>query len=681
MPKAAFIQTNFTAGELSPRLEGRVDISKYFNGVRTMKNMVIHPHGGATRRGGTKHRASAKFGDKKARLIPFQFSVEQAYVLEFGENYIRFYRDGAVIGGGGFSSGFSNGFEGETSIVEVSTTYLESELFELQFVQSADVLYIVHPNHKPAKLSRTAIDSFAIADEDFVNGPYQDENTTGITLTPSATTGAGITITATGDVFVSTDVGRIVRIDEGADFGYATITAFTSATEVTADAVDDFVSTNARDSWRLGAFSDTTGYPGAISFYEDRLMYAATTTKPQTIWGSQSNVYNDFGPGDLDSDAVTYTINSDQVNVIRWLSPGKSLVVGTVGGEFLMSASNRDEAITPSNIKIVRQSEYGGAYVLPVRSNGVVLFLQRSTKKIRQFVYQFESDSYIAPDLTLLSEHITADGVVEMDYQKEPDSIVWMVRKDGALLGMTYERDQEVVGWHRHTVGGVSDASGTEAQVESVAVIPDGDRDQVWISVKRYINGSVVRNIETIELGRNNINPIDSDDFFVDSGIQYDGAETTVISGLDHLEGETVQVLADGAVRPDEVVSGGLITLEAPASKASIGIGYMSDLETMRIEAGSANGSAQGKIKRIHKIDIRFFDTLGGKFGPNENKLDVIFSRSTSDKMGEAPPRFTGDKEQSFNNGYDTDGRVYIRQDQPLPMTVLAIMERVRTND
>ena len=680
MPKAAFIQTNFTAGELSPRLEGRVDISKYFNGVRTLKNMIIHPHGGTTRRGGTKHIANTKTGTKKVRLIPFQFSVTQAYMLEFGENYIRFYRDDQRIGGGGFSSGFSSGFSGSASIVEVATTYLESELFEIQFAQTADILYIAHPNHQPAKLSRTSVDVFSIADEVFLNGPYQDENLTATTITPSATTGT-VTLTASTGIFASTDVGRIVRIDQGSDFGYAEITIFTSATVVTALVKDNFVSTTGQTTWRLGAFSDTTGFPSSIAFFEDRLMYAATTLQPQSVWGSQSNIYNDFSPGADDSDAVTYTIASDQVNVIRWLSPGKALTIGTVGGEFLMSASTRDEAITPSNIKIVRQSEYGGAYIMPVRSNGVVLFAQRSTKKIRQFIYQFESDSYVAPDLTLLSEHITGEGIVEMDYQREPDSIIWSVRKDGTLLGMTFERDQEVVGWHRHVLGGASDALGTQAQAESVGVIPNGEQDEVWVSVKRFINGSEVRQIEVVTEGRASVNALDGDDFFVDSGTLFSGAPTLQISNLDHLEGETVQILADGAVVPDQVVVDGTITLEKAASKINAGSGYVSDVETMRIEAGSANGSSQGKIKRINKVDFRFFETLGAKFGPNADNLDTIFFRSTSDPMDSAPPRFTGDKEESFPSGFETEGRIFIRQDQPLPMTILAIMPRVRTND
>ena len=600
MPKAAPIQTNFTAGELSPRLEGRVDISKYFNGARSLKNMLIHTHGGITRRGGTKFISTAKIaGDKKIRLIPFQFSVEQAYILEVGENYIHFYRDEQKIGGGDFNSDFNDDFSGFATIFELTTTYLESELFEIQYVQSADVLYLVHPAHPPAKISRITIDSFTIADEVFINGP----------------------------------------------------------------------------------FGVSEGFPSCIAFYEERLVYAGTIIEPQAIWGSKTGVYNDFTTGPGDDDSYKYTIASDQVNAIRWMSPGKSLVIGTVGGEFLMSAGSIDEAITPSNIKIVRQTEYGCAYIYPVRVNGVVLFVQGSSKKIRQFVYQFESDSYVAPDLTLLSEHITGNGLVELAYQREPDSIVWSVREDGTLLGMTYERDQEVTGWHRHEVGGVSDVEGTKAQVESVAVIPKDGADQVWISVKRLINGTTIRCVEVIEAGRANVLPANVDDFFVDSGVRFSNGPTTIIGGGEHLEGETVQILADGAVLPEQVVVNGTITLETPVSNVNYGLGYVSEIETMRLEAGSANGTSQSKIKRINKVAIRFFETLGAKVGPNANKLDIIHFRSTSDPMDSAPPRFTGDKERPWDSGYETEGRILIRQEQPLPMTILAIMPRVRTND
>jgi hypothetical protein len=195
------------------------------------------------------------------------------------------------------------------------------------------------------------------------------------------------------------------------------------------------------------------------------------------------------------------------------------------------------------------------------------------------------------------------------------------------------------------------------------------------------VNGETVRCVEVIEDGRDNILPVDADDFFVDSGVRFSGAPSTVISGGAHLEGETVQVLADGAVFPDQVVVNGTITLSNPASKVNYGLGYVSEVETMRIEAGSANGTSQGKIKRIHKVAIRFFETLGAKFGPSRDKLDIIHFRSTSDPMNSAPPRFTGDKEESWSGGYETEGRIVVRQEQPLPMTILSIMPKVRTND
>lgn len=665
MPKATYMQTNFTAGELSPRLEGRVDISKYANGVHTLTNMIVYPHGGVTRRGGSKHIAAGKTNNKKVRLIPFQFSVEQAYIIEFGDQYCRFYKDQTQI----------------SVSKEIATNYLEAELFELQFVQSADVLFIVHPNHPPRRLSRIAVDTFTIADETFSHPAWLDGNITTTSITPSATSGSGVTLTASTSIFVSTDIGRHVRIDEAGDFGFAIITGYTSGTQVTVNVLDNFVSTTAQTGWRLGAFSETTGYPSSIAFFEQRLMYAGTPTSPQTLWGSRSNIYDDFSFGSEDDASVQYTIASDQVNAIRWLSSGKSLTIGTVGGEFLLSASSRDEAITPSNIKITRQTEYGGAYMLPVRANGVVLFVQRADKKIRQFTYQFEADTYVAADLTLLSEHITRDGLVEIDYQRTPDSIVWGVRKDGTLLGMTYERDQDVIGWHKHVLGGVSDANGTQAQVESVAVIPSSSGDEVWLSIKRYVNGAEARHIEVLQEGRSTFAPVDSDDFFVDGGIQYDGVSTSTITGLSHLEGETVQVLGDGAVQADKVVTSGQITLDNEVEKASVGLQYISDLKTMRLEAGSKDGPAQGKIKRISEIIIRFYETLGAKFGADESKLDIIKFRRTSDPMDSAPPRFSGDKSESFNVGYNTDGQVLIRQDQPLPMTILALISKVRTNN
>ena len=216
MPKAAAALTDFTAGELSPRLDGRVDLQKYFSGAKTLSNMIVHPHGGASRRPGTIFVAEVKSSAQAARLIPFEFNVEQTYILQFGPSYFRILKDGGLI-------------ESSGSAVEVVTTYTEAELPELKFAQSADVMYVVHPDHPPRKISRTSHTAWTIADIDTIRGPMQDQNVTTTTLTASARTGS-VTITASASTFASTDVGRLVKLHNG----YAKITGYTSATAVTA---------------------------------------------------------------------------------------------------------------------------------------------------------------------------------------------------------------------------------------------------------------------------------------------------------------------------------------------------------------------------------------------------------------------------------------------------------------
>lgn len=811
MPNAAFPVTNFTAGELTPLLEARVDLAQYTNGCRTVSNFLIHPQGGVYRRGGTQYISGVKTNSKKVRLVPFEFSVSQAYVLEFGENYIRFYANqGQVVSGS------------PSAAVELTTTYAESELFELQFAQSADILYITHPNHAPAQLTRTAATTFTIADTVFEDGPWLDENIETTTLTPSATTGT-ITITASattgingGDGFQSTDVGRLVRIghvagawaastsysvgdvvrnndniykairagtsagsggpsgegdaivdgsvtweyveDGGVRWGYAEITAITSTTLVDATVKEDFGGTSAETSWRLGAWYGGS-YPGSVAFYEQRLFFAGSTDNPQTLWGSKSGDYTNFTPGSLDDDGVTYTIATDQVNAIRWLSPGKVLAIGTAGGEFKVSASTNEEALTPTNVRVVRETSYGSANILPQRVGEVVLYTQRAGRKIREFVYQFQTDGFVSPDLTLLAEHITQTGIVEVEYQQEPDSIVWCVLTDGSLAALTYQREQKVVGWHKHIIGGSSDAAGTASVVESIAVIPGAEDDEVWVSVKRYVNGGEVRYIELLKEGLD-ATASEEDAFFVDSGLTLDtsyaitGATqadpvvvttssahglsngeyidirgvagmtelngkrfivnnvtsttvelqdkdstdidgtgytayisggtvreaVTTISGLSHLEGESVSILANGAVQASKTVSSGSITLDTRASIVHAGLAYTSQLETQRIEAGSLDGTAQGKIKRIHEVILRIYRSLGIEVGRRDGEIDVIPFRDSSDAMDAAPALFSGDLRVDFSEGFDRKGTVYFRQQQPLPLTVLGVFAHLSTN-
>jgi len=329
---------------------------------------------------------------------------------------------------------------------------------------------------------------------------------------------------------------------------------------------------------------------------------------------------------------------------------------------------------------IRKYSNYGSAKITPVQVADVTLFVQRGNRKMREFKFvgNVNVGGYSAPDMTILAEHITNGGIVDMAYQQEPDSIVWIVRDDGTLVGMTYRREEEVVAWHKHVIGG--EFSGGQAVVESIATLPtDTGEDELFMIVKRTINSVTRRYIEKM-----NVFDFGSDTttaFFVDSGLQYSGGATTSLSGLYHLEGETLQVLANGAAHPDKAVASGGVGLDFSSTTAAVGYGYTSNIQTLRIESGSVDGTSQGKPKRIHAITVRLYQTVGVEIGNDSGEIDRIPFRDSSMAMDQAVPLFTGDKDIEFAGGFDDDDRVYIKQDQALPLTVLAFYPRMNTFD
>jgi hypothetical protein len=801
MARVSSIITNFRTGEISPKLEGRIDLQKYNEAAQTLNNMVVYPSGGVTRRPGTYFAGRTKDGGK-VRLIDFEFSDEQAYILEFGANYIRFYKDGGLLTEASqsitavtqanpavvtiTSHTFTNGdrvlisgvagmtelnnreftvanttantfelsgidstaFDAYTSggtaskIVEVTTTYSVTDIFEINHAQSADVLYLAHKDHAPAKLTRTTATSFTLTEIDFTDGPYLDENDTATTLYASAQTGS-VTITASAALFTAADVGRYIRFREVLEIehdewaastsyangvsvrynghvytqvtgstqtsgntppvhlegtetygainwrydhdatGYVEITAFTNSTTVTATVKEDSFgnsnlpdhvvgSGNATKKWSLGAFGGDQGYPKAVGFYEQRLYFAGTTGQPQTVFGSVSADFENHTPGTNDDDAVNLTIASDKVNVIRHLLPARFLQILTTSAEFTLSGGTGATPVTPTNVNVLRETTFGCSEVRPLRAGNSTILIQKGQEKVKEITFDLDTDGLLGIDLSILADHIPRGGLIDMVWQQEPELIVWFVHNDGRLIGLTYDRANAAIGWHDHDIGG----SGI---VESVTAIPSGAEDQVYVSVKRTIDGATVRHVEylkTIEFGDDV-----EDAFYLDSGLTYEGAATTTISGLNHLEGETVAILANGATHADKVVSGGRVTLDRSSSKVHIGYGYTSTIETLRLEAGADDGIAQGKIKRIHGVTARFFKTVGAELGPDLNNLDRLPFRDSSMAMNQAVPLFTGDKEIYFPSGYETDARVIVRQSQPLPMTVLAIMRRSNTFD
>jgi hypothetical protein len=538
------------------------------------------------------------------------------------------------------------------------------------------------------------------------NGTYQQAitsvNTGNLQFIPSTDFDGSIDdvsvkeASSTVDVFQVGHVGSYWRLKHGDTWGYVKITVYTSRIQVTAEvqiSVDTEggvhtgtttasgwtegtahkIQTNratlggtaATKIWREGAWSDVRGYPACCCFHEERLIFAGTTHQPQTLWGSGSGDFENFTPENTitNSGPITYTLASNDVNIIKWLASSRVLMIGTMSGEWKVSASSINAPITPTDIAVRQDTSYGSAGIRPQTIGDVTLFVQRRGRKVRELVYAYEKDAYVAPDMAIMAEHISKGGIIETAYQKDPDQVLWCVRGDGVLLAMTYERAQEVIGWTRIVTDGL---------FESVAVIPGINQDEIWVVVKRTIGGVTKRYVEyftDLDWGSNV-----EDCFFVDSGLSYSGVPVSSVSGLSHLEGKEVDILTDGAAHARKTVSGGAVTLDLPASKVHVGLPYTSKGRTLKPEAGSAQGTSQGEIKRIHKLILRLYQTLGMKVGPSLDKLETLPFRSPSDPMDAPPPLFTGDKEVSYQGGYDKHGQIWFVQDQPLPMTLCALI-------
>ncbi len=710
MAKQNVLITNFTAGELSPLLNGRPDVSVYFNGCRIMENFIGLPQGPATMAPGSYFVAEVKDSSKRTRSIPFEFNTEQAYTLELGEGYIRFFKDQGRI-------------EVEGNPVEIATDYTEDELFEINYTQSADTLYLAHRNHPPAKLTRSSHTVWTLLDINFTESPFTEYAVSG-----AADNGSGLVrLTVTGHGYATGNT-VVVRGVEGC-------TEANGVWPVTYvdDNTIDLQGSAFANAYTGGGYASNE-YPGAVAFFEQRLLWGGSYARPQTIDGSKAGDYENMTTGTADDDALQYTLLADQVNRIMWMVPQNYLLVGTARGEWRVGGSSVSDPMTPTSINAKRQTTFGSSSVQGLLVNDVVLFVQQSGRKVREFAYSFEKDGFVAPDLTLRSNHIARDGITSMDYQTEPYSILWATRGDGTLVGMTYERAQEsVVCWHRHV---------TQGEYESVSVIPGDPEDEVWVIVKRTINGQTKRYVEYFK-------PIEfeeqSDAFFVHCGLSFDGGDPVsidgatqadpvvisapghgipdgatvliagvvgmedlngnyytvanaaddtfelsgidgtgfdayvsggtaqrvarTVSGLDHLEGEEVAIAADGLALANQTVSSGAITLPSYYSVIHVGLPYAGTLKPMRIEGGAQYGTSQGKTKRIAKLTVRFHQTIGGKWGPNEDEdylQNILYDVNAE--------LFSGDKEAEFDGDYETDGNLVIVQDQPLPMTVLCIV-------
>jgi len=636
MPRLTTTKTSFTAGEISPSLLGRGDLSAYDNGAARLRNVFIHPTGGVSRRPGLRYVDTAR-GD--GRLVAFEFNTEQVYLLAFTDQFVDVYRDGALV-------------------ASFATPWTAAQVTQIAWVQSADTLLVVHPDVPPKKITRTSDSDWTIGDWSFVEDqgrihqPHHKFAADAVTMTPSATTGA-ITLAASADVFVAGHVGARFRIQDKE----VEITAVTSATGAQATVKQTLVGTAASKDWEEQSFSAVRGWPASVAFHQDRMVIGGSRDLPNRLWLSKSaELFNfDLGEG-LDDEAIEFAILSDQVNAIRAVFSGRHLQVFTSGAEWMVTG----DPLTPANVQLRRQTRVGSpiSRTVPPRDvDGATLFVPRNGPELREFLFADVEQAYQATDLATLARHLI-EAPVDQDFDTAR-RLFFVVMGNGTLATVTIFRAEQVTAWSLQETAG---------SFRSVAVVDD----QPHFLVARA--GGVF--IEVLD-----------DELFVDSGLI--GSEATpqaTWSGLGHLEGETVAIVADGAQRADGVVSGGAVTLDEPASEVRIGLAYTHAIVPLppAIHAGaggSQGGTLGGKVRPV-AITLRLQDTAALRLDTGRGFVDVPFKGFGDDLLDRPPQPFTGDKRVRAL-GWRRDGTEplwRIEQATPLPFTLLSVTTEITVN-
>ncbi|QLG93706.1 hypothetical protein HZF02_17880 [Pseudomonas yamanorum] len=774
---SGILQPTFAAGELSPSASARTDIARYYTGLKLCRNFMVMPYGGVRNRAGTRLVAEVKDSTKLCRLVPFQFNDVQTYVLAFGDLNMRVIKDGGQVL---YSAGPNIG-----TPFELAMPYTQYDLASLNYTQSADVMTFAQPGYKPRELNRLAHDNWTTAEINLapriaapatasavgaagtgttqtwryqITAVLDDGNTLDESLPVTTNPIVTYADTAQGAVTWAAVPGAtyyiIYKDNAGAGIygfiGRSTTTAFTDQ-NITATKTD--TPPNGNDP-----FVGAGNYPGAVVYYQQRLIFAGSNLQPQTVWTSKTGLFKNFGYSvpNKDDDAITFTLSSNKVNRVRHLLGLRKLLALTTGAEFTISGG--DTGLSAKTVQAVPDGYDGTAIVPPVVVGNSAVYVQARGNRVSSFGYSLNADGFAADDLTLFSAHLfKGKELTNVAYQKVPDSIVWYVRDDGVLLGLTYVPEQQLVGWHWHD---------TDGFVESIACIPEGQEDVLYMVVRRNINGVQKRYIE--RMASRQITSIE-DAFFVDCGLTYDGRATDpsktmtlsggtswefpeavtmtaighapflpgsignryslkrsitdengdtsvesvrvevvgytsatvvtvklliicpavlrgfavsswarqakTISGLAHLEGKTVSILADGSVHPQLVVTNGAVVLQEYAGVAHVGLQYVSDMETLDLELKNANETVLDKKVAVASLIVRVEESRGIFAGKDKNHL---YECKTDRDDYESPIELlTGQAEIPISNDWQGKGRVFIRQVDPLPLSVLAVIPEV----
>lgn len=760
MPNTRVLSRSFAGGELSPEMFGRIDDSKYQTGAAKIRNMIVVPQGPVQNRPGTMLVREVKDSTKKVRLLPFTFNTTQTMVIEVGAGYFRFHTDGQTLMSG-------------ASPYEIANPYAEADLFDIHYVQSADVLTLVHPNHAPRELRRLGATNWTLVTISFgaiLAAP------TGVTATKTGTgTGLNYSYVVTA---VSSD-----EINESVQSAVATVTNSNLATSgtyhtvswsavtgaaryniyklqggiygfigstTTTSIVDDNIGPDmgVTPATYETVFSSTNNYPGAVSYYEQRRIFAGTNNEPQRLWMTKSGTESDMSYGIplQDSDRISFKVAAREANTIRHIVPLTQLILLTSAAEWRVTSVNSD-AITPTSISVRPQSYIGASNVQPSIINNSLVYCAARGGHVRELGYSWQASGFITGDLSIRAAHLFDNyEIVDMCYAKSPHPLLWFVSDNGKLLGLTYVPEEQIGSWHQHDTDGL---------FESCTSVSEGEEDHLYVIVKRTINGQTKRFVERMQ--NQQVDALE-DCFYVDCGATYNGANTTAttvtvsggtawdktevltitassgifaypattdvkdcivltdssgnkyrlritstasatqasaivdnalpvslrntatatwawardsIGGLTWLEGKTVSILADGAVMSPRVVASGSISLDRASVKVHVGLGYDADLQTLPV-ALNIDGMGQGRYKNVNKAWIRVFQSSGIFIGPDSSHL-VEAKQRTTEPYGSPPSLKSDEILVVMTPAWASSGQVYVRQSDPLPLTIVGM--------
>jgi hypothetical protein len=619
------MKASFAAGELAPELFGRSDLRAFENGARRLRNVVIQPTGGVARRPGLLHVAMLP---GLARLIPFEFNTEQTYLLALTEGELRV-------------------FIGDALVATLPAPFSTAMQPQIAYTQSADTLLLFHPDVPPQRLTRSSHTAWTLAPLAFVQAPFHGF-TTGVAVAASATTGS-VTVTASANVFSAAHVGTRIRINGKR----LLVTALISAQQVTAMVEDTLIGTLPTQDWEETAFSSLRGWPVCACFHQDRLVLGGSRDLPNRLWMSRTGDLANFDTGSgLDDEAIEFALVSDQVNAIRAVFSGRHLQVFTSGAEWMVTG----DPLTPSSVQLNRQTRVGSPVdrqVPPVDVDGATLFIARSGRAVHEFAYTDVADAYQANDLALVARHLV-ERPVSMAFDQTM-RLLHVVMADGTIATLTLYRAEQVTAWTRQETDGFFRAvAETEGRVYAV--------------VERFGTARLER-------------------FDPDAGFDATAWGSAMTpqdewSGLGHLEGRAVGVLADGGPRAGGMVADGRITLDHPAGAVQIGLPFRHVIEPLPPALAGASGSATAPL-RLVSATFRLLATPALAVDLGRGVQPVPFRRLDTAMLDAAPTAFTGDVTlRALGWRRDAMAPLWrVEGDVPLPLTLLSVTTDMRMTD